>query len=62
MHSELKSVMQEVWLYINDFGDFIKKLKKKNDHIPKDAIVVTVDVVSLYPSISHEDDDLQKRA
>lgn len=54
--------MQEVWLYINDFGDFIKKLKKKNDHIPKDAIVVTVDVVSLYPSISHEDDDLQKRA
>ena len=46
--------MQEGWSYINEFGDFIKKLKK-NDHMPKDAIVVTVDVASLYPSISHED-------
>ena len=40
----------------------MKLKKKKNDHIPKDTIVVTVDVVSLYHSISHEDDDLQKSA
>ena len=53
LDSELKSVMQEVWSYIMDSGDFIKKLKNI-DHIPQDAIMVTADVVGLYPSIPHD--------
>ena len=51
---ELKSVMQESWSYIKDSGDFIKKLKNI-DHIPQGAIIVTADVVGLYPSIPHDD-------
>ena len=53
LDGELKSVMQEGWSYIKDSGDFIKKLKNI-DHIPQDAIMVTADVVSLYPSIPHD--------
>ena len=45
--------MQEGWSYIKDSGDFIKKLKNI-DHIPQDAIMVTVDVAGLYPSIPHD--------
>ena len=41
LDSELKSVMQEGWSYIKDSGDFIKKLKNI-DHIPQDAIMVTL--------------------
>ena len=52
LDSELKSVMQECWSYIKDSGDFIKKLKNI-DHIPQGAIMVTADVVGLYPSIPH---------
>ena len=36
-----------------DSGDFIKKLKNI-DHVPQDAIMVTADVVGLYPSIPHD--------
>ena len=53
MDSELKLVMQEGWSYIKDSGNFIKKLKNI-DHIPQDPIMVTADVVGLYPSISHD--------
>ena len=53
LDSELKSVKQEGWSYIKDFGDFIKKLKNI-DHIPQDAIMVTADVVGLYTSIPHD--------
>ena len=53
LDGELKSVMQEGWSYIKDSGDFIKKLKNI-DHIPQDAIMVTADVVGLYPSIPHD--------
>ena len=45
--------MQERWSYIKDSGDFIKKLKNTN-HIPQNAIMVTADVVGLYPGISHD--------
>ena len=44
--------MQEGWSYIKDSGDFIKKLKNI-DHIPQDAIMVTTDIVGLYPSTPH---------
>ena len=53
LDSDLKSVMQEVWSYIKDFGDFIKKLQNI-DHIPQDAIMVTAGVIGLYPSIPHD--------
>ena len=46
----LKPLMQGGWSYINDF---IKKTKNLGS-IPKNAILVTTDVVGLYPSISHE--------
>ena len=46
LDSELKSVMQEGWSYIENSGDFNKKLKNI-DHIPQDAITVTADVIGL---------------
>ena len=45
--------MQEGWSYLKDSGEFIKKLKNI-DHIPQDTIMVTEDVVGLYPSIPHD--------
>ena len=49
----LKPVMQRSWSYIKDPGHFIEKIKRINN-IPDDAILVTTDVVELYPSIPHE--------
>ena len=45
--------MQESWSYIKDSNDFIKKAKSLKN-IPQDALLVTADVVGLYPSIPHE--------
>ena len=42
--------MQKSWSYIKDSGHFTKKLKNI-DHIPQDAIMVTADVVGLYPTL-----------
>ena len=53
LDSQLKPVMQSSWSYIKEAGDFIKKIKDINN-IPKDSILVTADVVGLYPSIPHE--------
>ena len=39
--------------YIKDTGDFLEKLKRV-EGIPKGAILVTADVVGLYPSIPHD--------
>ena len=44
--------MQNSWSYIRDSGDFIDKIKRIKN-IPKDAILVTADVVGLYPCIPH---------
>ena len=49
----LKPVMQEGDLYIKDTGDFLNKIKNINA-IPENAILVTADVVGLYPSIPHQ--------
>ena len=49
----LKSIMQKGWLYIKDSGDFIHKTKNPSN-IPDNAILVTAEVVGLYPSIPHE--------
>ena len=49
----LKPVMQESWPYIQDSGDFLKKVKYLG-RIPDGVILVTADVVGLYPSIPHK--------
>ena len=49
----LKPVMQESWSYIKDSWDFLKKVKHLGP-IPDGAILVTADVVGLYPSIPHK--------
>ena len=46
-------IMQKGWSYIKGSGDFIKKINNL-DLIPENAILVTADVVGLYPSIPHE--------
>ena len=48
----LKPIMQDSWSYIKDSGDFLKKIKSIGK-IPEGAILVTADVIGLYPSISH---------
>ena len=45
--------MQKGWSYIRDSRDFINKINNL-DLIPKNAFLVTTDVVGLYPSIPHE--------
>ena len=49
LDNQLKEVMQNGWSYIKDSNDF-KHLK----NIPDNALLVTSDVVGLYPSIPHE--------
>ena len=44
--------MQNGASYIQDSTDLISKVK--NFDIPNDALLVTADVVEVYPSIAHE--------
>ena len=53
LDTQLKPIMQKSWYYIKDSGHFIRKIKNLTD-IPEGAILVTADVVSLYPSILHQ--------
>ena len=48
----LKPVMKNSWSYLKDSGDFVKKMKNISS-IPEDTILVTANVVGLYPSIPH---------
>ena len=48
----LKPVMQDGWPYVKDTGDFLKKIKRLGK-IPESAILVTADVIGLYPNIPH---------
>ena len=41
--------------YVRDTGHFLDKLKELGELVPKNALLVTADVTSLYPSIPHED-------
>ena len=45
--------MQERKSYIKDTGDFLNKIRNINA-IPENAILVTANVVGLYPSIPHQ--------
>ena len=49
----LKPVIQSSQSYIKDSGDFLRKIKQIGN-LPENSILVTVDVVGLYPSIPHE--------
>ena len=49
----LKPVMQESWSYIKNSGDFLKKVKHLGQ-IQDGAILVTADVVGLYPIMAHK--------
>ena len=48
----LQPVMKEGKSYVKDTADFLNKLKDLGE-IPEGEIIVTVDVVGLYPSIPH---------
>ena len=50
LDDELKPVMQKGKLYIKDPGHFLEKIKNIST-LPENAILVTADVVGLYPSI-----------
>ena len=53
LDSQLKSLMQSGKSYIKDSGDFIEKIKSLKN-LPESAILVTADVVGIYPSIPHD--------
>ena len=44
--------MQESWCYVKDVGSFLKKIENIGK-IAEGAILVTADVVGLYPNIPH---------
>ena len=50
----LKPLMQKGRSYIKDTGHFLEKLRQLGQ-VPENAILVTADVVGLYPSIPHRD-------
>ena len=49
----LKPIVQRGKSYIKDSGDFINKIKNLFN-IPEGTILVTADVVDIYPSIPHK--------
>ena len=53
LDSHLKTIMQESRSYIKDSADFINKFGQIGS-IPENAILVTADVVGLYPIIPHK--------
>ena len=48
----LKIIMPESWFCVKDSGDFLEKIESIGK-IPEGAVLVTADVVGLYPSIPH---------
>ena len=51
--NQLKPIMQEGMLYIEDSNNYKHKIRDLKD-IPNNKLLVTADVVGLYPSIPHE--------
>ena len=52
LNYELKPFMQKGKLYNRDSWHFLEKIKKTST-LPENTILVTADVVELYPSIAH---------
>ena len=53
LYHHLQPIMKAGKSYIKNTSDFLEKLKNLGN-IPSNAILVTVDVVGLYPSIPHD--------
>ena len=51
--------MQEGWSYIKETEDFLEKIQNMGK-IPRDSILVTADVVGLYPSVPNNGKRLLK--
>ena len=54
LHYHLKPVMRSAKSYVRDTSDSLKKLKELGC-VPQNELLVTGDLVGLYPSISHLD-------
>ena len=54
LDSHLEPMMRSAKSYIRDTSDFLKKLKKLGS-VPQNALLVTADVVGLYPGIPRQD-------
>ena len=52
LDSHLQPIMRKGLLCVKDSGDFISKIKRIGS-VPENGILVTTDVVELYPSIPH---------
>ena len=52
LDSDMQPIMRKGWSYIKDSGDVIIK-SRRLQKIPDNVILVTTDVVGLYPSIPH---------
>ena len=52
LDNHFKPIIQSSWPYIRDSGDFIDKINRIKK-ISKDVILVTADVIGLYPCITH---------
>ena len=52
LDSQMQPIMRKGWSYIKDSQDFINKSRKLGK-IPDNTILVTADVVGLYPNIPH---------
>ena len=50
----LKPIMKARKSYIRDTGHFLEK-RKEIGKVPENALLVTADVTSIYPSIPHDD-------
>ena len=57
----LKFLMQSGWSYMRDPGDFIDKMKRPGK-VPEGSLLVTADVVSLYPGIAHKEGILASKS
>ena len=53
MDHHLQLILKVEESYIKNTGDFLEKFQNLGN-IPSNAILVTADVVGLYPSIPHE--------
>ena len=54
MDHQLKPLVPQISSYVKDTNDFLKKLKDL-DKFQEGAILVTIDVVGLYPHIPHNE-------
>ena len=53
LDSHLQPIMRKGLSYVKDSGDFISKIKRIGS-VLENAILVTADVVGLYPSIPYD--------